>query len=308
METDSGIDLRCDGALFAFDPRGLAELKVRRGKVREVYAGRPGELVIVATDRISAFDCILPTPIPGKGRVLTGLSRFWFETFDRVPNHLLSTEVGDFPEVFQPFAEMLQGRAILSRAAEPLPIECVARGYLAGSGWKEYQATGGIAGQKLPEGLRQADRLPEPLFTPTTKADLGHDEPITMRQCEELLGADLAGEVRALTLELYRQGAEHAARRGVIIADTKFEFGRCDGELILIDEVLTPDSSRFWPEAAWVPGMNPPSFDKQFVRDYLEGSGWDKRPPAPELPESVVMATREKYEDALRLLTGEGRA
>ncbi len=306
--TNDGIDIRPDGALFAFDPPSLAEHKVRKGKVREVYAARPGELVIVATDRISAFDCILPTPIPGKGRVLTALSNFWFRSFTRVPNHLISTDVEDFPEVFHPYVDLLQGRAVLARAAEPLPIECVARGYLAGSGWKEYQATGAVSGHPLPRGLRLADRLPEPLFTPTTKAVQGHDEPITMERCEELLGYKLAEEVRRWTLELYFEGAKCALRRGVMIADTKFEFGMLDGALVVIDEVLTPDSSRFWPEEEWVPGTNPPSFDKQFVRDYLERSGWEKRSPAPELPADVVGLTQRKYEDALRLLTGEAHA
>ncbi len=277
--------------------------KLRSGKVREVFD--LGEnLLLVATDRISAFDCILPTAIPHKGEVLTQMSAFWFETLDFVPNHFLTANFGLFPESLQPFREQLAGRSMLVRKARPLPVECVARGYLAGSGWKDYQRTGAICGHRLPEGLLQASRLPETLFTPSTKAEAGHDENITWSQCRAALGDDLAHEVRSQTIELYEHGRAKAAACGIIVADTKFEFGMAGDELLLIDECLTPDSSRFWPEASCQPGGSPPSYDKQFVRDYLETLGWDKSPPAPALPEEVIEKTSQKYLEAFEKLTG----
>lgn len=277
---------------------------VREGKVRQIYEAGDNFL-IVATDRISAFDCILPNPIPGKGMVLNSLSAFWFRRFSQIPNHLLSTEPADFPEPFRSCAELLKGRAMLARKAEPLPLECVVRGYLAGSGWREYQHSGSVCGVSLPPGLQLASPLPEPVFTPTTKAQSGHDQPLTWQEAESLLGAPLARRVRALSLALYKEGARLAAEHGIIIADTKFEFGLSGGELLLIDECLTPDSSRFWPATDWQPGLNPPSFDKQFVRDYLESAGWNKTPPAPPLPAEVVKKTAEKYREAYERLTGE---
>jgi phosphoribosylaminoimidazole-succinocarboxamide synthase len=277
--------------------------KLGSGKVRELYA--VGEnLLFVATDRISAYDCILPTPIPGKGELLTQLSEFWFNVLDFCPNHLLTTRFDAFPSVLHPFRELLEGRSMLVRKASPLMVECVVRGYLAGSGWTEYQASGTVGGHSLPPGLRQADALPEPLFTPSTKATSGHDENISWKECRHFLGDELAIEVRERSLELYEHGRDLAASRGLIIADTKFEFGLIDGELALIDEVLTPDSSRFWPADSWHPGENPPSFDKQFVRDYLSGLDWDKTPPAPELPADIVEKTAAKYREAFATLTG----
>lgn len=277
--------------------------KLRSGKVREVFD--LGEsLLFVATDRISAFDCILPNAIPRKGEVLTRTSEFWFEKFDFVENHVLATNFRQFPEKLKPFEEQLAGRSMIVKKAAPLPVECVARGYLAGSSWKEYQEKGTVCGQELPAGLRQSDRLPETLFTPATKADTGHDENITWRQCRAVLGDEIALQVRKLTIELYEHGRAYAAQRGIIVADTKFEFGILDDEVILIDEVLTPDSSRFWPEAEYTPGISPPSFDKQFVRDYLETLDWDKQPPAPSLPPDVIEKTSAKYVDAYQRLTG----
>jgi phosphoribosylaminoimidazole-succinocarboxamide synthase len=281
----------------------------RRGKVRDVYdvtlrSGKPG-LLIVATDRISAFDYVLGSGIPDKGKVLTQLSGFWFERMrDLVPHHLLSLEVDEFPEAARRHADILRGRTMLARLTEPVPVECVARGYLSGSGWKEYQQTGSVCGVKLPAGLRESDRLPEPIFTPATKAETGHDINISEQEAGRLVGADLIRRLKTLTLEIYRRGCEHAASKGIIIADTKFEFGLDSHEIILIDEVLTPDSSRFWPASEYEPGHGQPSFDKQFVRDYLEESRWNKQPPVPSLPEEVVRRTREKYLDAFRLLSG----
>ena len=260
--------------------------KLRSGKVREVFD--LGEtLLVVATDRISAFDCILPTAIPHKGEVLTQMSAYWFETLDFVPNHFLTANFGAFPESLRPFQDQLAGRSMLVRKARPLPVECVARGYLAGSGWKEYQLSGSVCGHKLPEGLLQASRLPETIFTPSTKAETGHDENITWSQCRAILGDDLAHEVRLQTIELYEHGRAKAAASGIIVADTKFEFGMAGDELLLIDECLTPDSSRFWSAASCQPGGSPPSYDKQFVRDFLETLGWDKSPPAPALPSAA---------------------
>jgi phosphoribosylaminoimidazole-succinocarboxamide synthase len=276
-----------------------------RGKVRDIYD--LGEhLLIVATDRISAFDCVMPNGIPDKGRVLTGLSLFWFDlTADLVPNHLVSADVAEFPPSLAAAAEVLRGRSMLVKRSEVVPVECVVRGYLAGSGWREYQERGTVCGHPLPAGLRQADRLPEPLFTPATKAATGHDENISIARMRELVGAETAAALQDKSLALYRRAADYARERGILIADTKFEFGWCDGELLLVDEVLTPDSSRFWDAAQYAPGSSPPSFDKQFVRDYLESLGWNKEPPAPELPPDIVAQTRAKYLDAYRRLVGQ---
>ncbi len=277
--------------------------KLRSGKVREVFD--LGEnLLIVATDRISAFDCILPTGIPRKGEVLTQMTLFWYGVLDFVPNHFITARFEAYPEILQPFEEQLRGRSMIVRKASPLPVECVARGYICGSAWKEYTATGKACGFELPVGLLQSSRLPETLFTPATKAETGHDENITWSQCRSVLGDELALQVRHHTIELYEHGCAHAAQAGLLIADTKFEFGMANGELILIDECLTPDSSRFWPADGWKPGSNPPSFDKQFVRDYLETLDWDKTPPAPPLPEEVVRKTSEKYIEAYEKLSG----
>jgi phosphoribosylaminoimidazole-succinocarboxamide synthase len=276
----------------------------RRGKVRDVYD--LGEhLLIVATDRISAFDYILGSGIPDKGKVLTQLSAFWFERVrDLVPHHLVSIDVTDFPVATRPHREVLQGRSMLVRKTDPLPVECVARGYLSGSGWKDYQRTSAVCGIQLPPGLRESDRLPGTLFTPATKAESGHDENISEAQAGEIVGQDTIRRLHDLTLAIYGRGVEHAKTRGIIIADTKFEFGWANGDLILIDEVLTPDSSRFWPEAEYAPGRSQPSFDKQFVRDYLERIGWNKQPPVPSLPDDVIARTRDKYLEAYTRITG----
>jgi phosphoribosylaminoimidazole-succinocarboxamide synthase len=310
----------------------------RRGKVRDVYdvtlaSGEPA-LLMVATDRISAFDYVLGSGIPDKGKVLTQLSAFWFERMgDLVPHHLISMNVDDFPAAAQPHADVLRGRTMLSRLTRPIPVECVARGYLSGSGWKEYQKTGAVCGIRLPTGLRESDRLPEPIFTPATKAESGHDENISFDEAANIVGAGLMQRLKELTLEIYRRGCEHAESKGIIIADTKFEFGLApaspsrrsadlsaesrsakvegakadnligDDEIVLIDEVLTPDSSRFWPRESYRPGHGVPSFDKQFVRDYLEDIKWNKQPPVPSLPDDVVLRTREKYIEAFRLLS-----
>ena len=272
-----------------------------RGKVRDIY-DLGEKLLIVATDRLSAFDVILPTPIPDKGRVLTQLSLFWFDLLkDVIPNHVISAT--DFPSPFDKFRDELSGRSMLVRKTKPLPIECVVRGYVSGSGWKDYRTTGKICGTALPNGLLESDRLPEPIFTPATKAISGHDENIPFEQAEEMVGKELAEKVRAVSLELYRRASAHAEPRGIIVADTKFEFGLLNDELIWIDEALTPDSSRFWPAAHYSPGGPQASFDKQFVRDYLERMRWPKTPPGPELPPEVVDATREKYREAYRILT-----
>lgn len=290
--------------------RGLRECGVlvplRSGKVREVFEvrGSGGLLLIVATDRISAYDCVLPTPVPGKGVVLTQLSAFWFELLDFCPNHFVAAHVGAFPAALRGWREELEGRAMLVKKAAPLPVECVVRGYLAGSAWEEYRRSGSVAGIRLPEGLAEAAELPEPIFTPATKAQQGHDENITWPRCRQILGDEIAHAVRDYSIELYLQARDFAAARGIVIADTKFEFGLADEEVVLIDEVLTPDSSRFWPRESWRPGINPPSFDKQYVRDYLTGLGWDRMPPPPELPPEVVQKTAEKYCEAYRLLTG----
>ncbi len=277
--------------------------KLRSGKVREVF-DLGDSLLIVATDRISAYDCILPNAIPDKGSVLTQLSRFWFEKLDFVPNHMSDIIPGQLPEVLLPYEEALRGRSMIVAKAAPLPVECVVRGYLAGSGWKDYCATGGICGQKLPPGLEQAGKLPEPIFTPASKAEAGHDENISWNECRHILGDDIALQVRDYSIELYEHGRAFAAQNGIIIADTKFEFGMVDGEVVLIDECLTPDSSRFWPASEYATGGSPPSFDKQFVRDYLESLDWDKTPPAPELPDAIVRKTSEKYIEAFERLSG----
>jgi phosphoribosylaminoimidazole-succinocarboxamide synthase len=282
----------------------LAELPVRRGKVRDIYD--LGDcLLLVSTDRISAFDWVLPSGIPDKGRVLTQLSRFWFELLD-VPNHLISCEVEDFDLPTDVDREPLAGRSMLVRKTDVVPIECVVRGYLSGSGWKEYQSSGTVCGIRLPAGLRESDRLPEPIFTPATKAEQGlHDENITFDSMCGRVGKNLAQQLRQRSLDIYSRGAEYAATHGILIADTKFEFGQVEDELILIDEVLTPDSSRFWPADAYEPGHSQPSFDKQFVRDWLSQTGWDKNSPPPELPPDVVTNTRAKYVEAFERLTGE---
>jgi phosphoribosylaminoimidazole-succinocarboxamide synthase len=276
----------------------------RRGKVRDVYE-IGDQLLIVATDRISAFDYVLGSGIPDKGKVLTQLSGFWFERMgDLVPHHLVSMEPDEFPAAARAHADVLRGRTMLVRRTEPIPIECVARGYLSGSGWKEYQKTGRVCGVRLPAGLTESARLPEPIFTPATKADTGHDENVSEEEAGRLVGAPLVARLKALTLEIYRRGAAHAESKGIIVADTKFEFGLADQEIVLIDEVLTPDSSRFWPEALYKPGQGQPSFDKQYVRDYLEDIRWNKQPPVPSLPDDVVRRTRAKYVEAFSLLSG----
>jgi phosphoribosylaminoimidazole-succinocarboxamide synthase len=273
-----------------------------RGKVRDIY-DLADKLLIVATDRLSAFDVILPTPIPDKGRVLTQLSLFWFDLFkDVIPNHVLSAD--QFPAPFDDYRHELAGRSMIVRKTQPLPVECVVRGYLSGSGWKDYLATGMLCGIELPPAMRESDRLPAPIFTPSTKAAVGHDENISFEQIVSLIGEELARQVRAVSIDLYQRAAAYAEPRGVILADTKFEFGLLDSELIWIDEAFTPDSSRFWAAAQYRPGGPQPSFDKQFVRDYLERIRWPKIPPGPELPAGVVAATREKYLEAFRILTG----
>jgi phosphoribosylaminoimidazole-succinocarboxamide synthase len=277
---------------------------LRRGKVRDVYMVED-RLLIVATDRISAFDVVLPNAIPMKGAVLTQLSLFWFDFLKSiVANHLITTRVEDYPAPLAEFRDQLAGRSMLVARAEVFPIECVARGYLAGSGWKDYQQTGAICGVQLPAGLRESDRLPEPIFTPATKAESGHDLNISESETADLIGAAATEKLKALTLEIYARASAYAEARGIIIADTKFEFGAKDGDIILVDEALTPDSSRFWPRSLYEPGRSQPSFDKQFVRDYLETLDWNKQPPGPVLPDEVVARTRDKYLEAYRLLTG----
>ncbi|HWE95303.1 MAG TPA: phosphoribosylaminoimidazolesuccinocarboxamide synthase [Tepidisphaeraceae bacterium] len=277
---------------------------VRRGKVRDVY-DLGDKLLIVASDRISAFDCVMPNGIPDKGMILTALSLFWFEKFaGQFENHLLATDLKDYPADLQKYAGQLRGRSMLVKKAAVVPIECVARGYLAGSGWKEYQTSQTVCGIKLPPGLRQCDKLPQPIFTPATKEESGHDINISFEEAAERVGKEVATTLRDRTLSLYTQAAAFAATRGVIIADTKFEFGLFEGRHILIDEVLTPDSSRFWPADAYSPGHDQPSFDKQFVRNWLESQPWDKTPPAPPLPEDVVQGTRARYLEAYERLTG----
>ena len=283
--------------------------RVAQGKVRDVYAVGADRL-IVATDRISAFDCILPQGIPGKGRVLTQMSIFWFEFLkDVVPNHLIATDVADFPAPLREFRDQIEGRSMLVKRCRMEPVECVARGYVSGSGWKDYKRTGAICGIPLPAGLRESDRLPQPIFTPASKASTGHDENISFDEAASALGTVTAELLRSLTLRIYGAAAQHAESRGIILADTKFEFGwslsgENRGELLLADEVLTPDSSRYWPRDEYAPGGPQKSFDKQFVRDYLETLDWNKQPPAPPLPEDVIARTSEKYHEAYQRITG----
>ncbi|GBC60626.1 phosphoribosylaminoimidazolesuccinocarboxamide s ynthase [Desulfonema ishimotonii] len=278
---------------------------VKKGKVRDMY-DLGDALLMVATDRMSAFDVIMPDPIPGKGKILTQISLFWFDVMKSlIPNHLISGDVADYPDSCKPYADILRGRSMLVKKAEPLPIECVVRGYISGSGWKSYRESGAICGIALPDGLKESDRLPEPIFTPSTKEEVGeHDINIDFEETVRRIGRPLAEKVRELSLEIYRKGVELAAEKGIIIADTKFEFGLIDGELILIDEVMTPDSSRFWPQSDYRPGGPQKSFDKQYLRDYLTSIGWNKQPPGPSLPEDVVKNTLGKYMEALTLLTG----
>ena len=277
-----------------------------RGKVRDIY-DLGDQLLIVATDRMSAFDVVMPNPIPDKGRILTQLSKFWFDlTKGIVSNHILSTEVKDFPKACEPYQEMLKDRSMLVTKTEVLPVECVVRGYLSGSGWEEYQKTGEVCGIRLPKGLVESTKLDEPIFTPATKAEMGlHDENITFERVEKIIGSDLAQRVKSLSMAVYQKARDFAEQKGILIADTKMEFGMRDGKLILIDELLTPDSSRFWPKAEYQPGGPQKSFDKQYLRDYLLSIHWDKRPPAPQLPEEVVRKTREKYLEAYERLVGK---
>jgi phosphoribosylaminoimidazole-succinocarboxamide synthase len=289
-------------AILQTDFPGLA--LYRRGKVRDVY-DLGDTLLIVATDRISAYDCIMPNGIPGKGVILTRMSLFWFDLVkDIVPNHLITAEVDAYPAMLQPFAETLQGRSMLVRKAERFDVECVARGYLAGSGWREYRQHGRVCGIPLPAGLEESSRLAAPIFTPATKAESGHDENISFEQMVEIVGKDEAIRLRDLTLAVYVRARDYAETRGIIIADTKFEFGRIDGRIALIDEILSPDSSRFWPKDRYAAGRPQNSFDKQFVRDYLDTLNWNKTPPAPPLPDDIVQKTLEKYQEAAHRLTG----
>jgi len=292
MTTQTVSSVKLDGIPF-----------FKRGKVREIYE-LGDKLLIISTDRISCFDVILPTPIPAKGEVLTQVSKFWFKfTRDIIDNHMLSAEVEQFPSRLEPYRDILKGRSMLVKKAEPLPVECVVRGYLSGSGWREYKQTQAICGIKLPADLKESDKLPEIIFTPSTKADVGHDMNVTQRYIEQQIGKDLAQRLRAVSIRLYKKASEYAEKRGIIIADTKFEFGKIGDKVILIDEVLTPDSSRFWPKDQYTPGKPQPSFDKQFVRDYLDTLDWDKTPPGPELPEEIVTKTQEKYQQALSIIT-----
>jgi phosphoribosylaminoimidazole-succinocarboxamide synthase len=289
-------------------PQSIVDLpgikKLRSGKVREVFD--LGEtLLFVVTDRLSAFDVILPDPIPHKGAVLNQISAFWFKRFDKIDNHFITADFEEFPKELHDFREQLADRSMIVKKTRPLTVECVVRGYLAGSGWKEYQQSQSVCGIKLPAGLQLASPLPEPIFTPATKNDVGHDENIDMKECRRILGDEIANRVKDLSLEIYSRGRDHAAQRGIIVADTKFEFGKMDDQLLLIDEVLTPDSSRFWPKDQYVVGQSPPSFDKQFVRDYLETLDWDKTPPAPKLPREIIEKTSAKYVEAFERITGE---
>lgn len=279
---------------------------IQKGKVRDIY-DLGDSLLMVATDRLSAFDVVMPDPIPEKGRVLTQISLYWYEQMrGLIANHLITADVAAYPEVLKPHAEALRGRSMVVKKAQPLMVECVVRGYISGSGWKSYQKDGTVCGIPLPAGLKESDRLAEPLFTPSTKAEVGdHDINISFEEAGKIIGVEMAEKVREISLAIYNQGVEIAAEKGIIIADTKFEFGICDGELILIDEVLTPDSSRFWPKASYKPGGAQESFDKQFVRDYLETLKWDKTPPGPSIPQEILNRTSEKYLEALALFTGK---
>ena len=282
---------------------------IKRGKVRDIY-DLGDKLLMVATDRISAFDVIMPDPVPGKGKILTQISLFWFEIMKSLlPHHVISSDVDDFPDICKPYTEILRQRSMLVKKAEPLPVECVVRGYISGSGWKDYQETGSICGIKLPKDLKESDKLPEPLFTPSTKAELGlHDINIDFDTVVTKIGETLADNVRTLSLAIYKKGAELANERGIIVADTKFEFGLFENNLILIDEVLTPDSSRFWPGESYKPGGVQKSFDKQYVRDYLISINWNKKPPGPRLPKNIITNTRNKYLEALNQLTAASHA
>ena len=281
---------------------------VYRGKVRDIYEVDDRRLLMVASDRISAFDVVMPEPVPDKGRVLTAITAFWLDQMaDVAPSHLMSVDPDEFPAEAHDI-EGVAGRAMLVRRAEMLKIECIVRGYLSGSAWKEYRASGTMHGTPLPDGLRESEQLPEPVFTPSTKADAGHDENITFAAAEAIVGSELAAAARDISLAVYSRGAAWAAARGILIADTKFELGVIDGELAICDEVLTPDSSRFWPAEDWEPGATPPSFDKQPVRDWLEATGWDKKPPPPNLPDAVVAASRQRYVTAYERITGNAFA
>jgi len=282
---------------------------IKRGKVRDIY-DLGDYLLMVATDRISAFDVVMPNPIPEKGKILTQISLFWFEIMKPVlPNHVISADVDDYPEICRPYSDILRSRSMLVKKAEPLPIECIVRGYISGSGWKDYQMSGNVCGIKLPEGLKESDKLPEPVFTPSTKAESGlHDVNIDFERTVEKIGKPLAEKVRTLSLEIYNKGADLAFNKGIIIADTKFEFGLLDDNLILIDEILTPDSSRFWPRSSYKPGGTQKSFDKQYLRDYLLSINWNKKPPAPSLPQNVINNTRNKYLEAFQKLTAATHA
>ena len=294
-------------ALYETDFPALKLLK--KGKVRDIYD--LGEhLLMVATDRISAFDVVMGDPIPGKGKILTQISLFWFEVMaSSVPNHLVSSNVDEYPEACKPYAADLQGRSMLVKKADPLPIECIVRGYISGSGWKSYQDTGAVCGIQLPDGLKESEKLPEPLFTPSTKAEIGeHDLNIDFDAAVQKIGKPLAEKVRDLSLSIYQKGSELADGKGIIIADTKFEFGRYENDILLIDEVLTPDSSRFWPKSAYQPGQSQKSFDKQYLRDYLNSLDWDKKPPAPKLPAEIIESTLSKYQDALNFLSSSSHA
>ncbi len=275
-----------------------------RGKVRDVY-DLGDRLLIVATDRISAFDCVMPNGIPDKGKILTEMSLFWFDlTRDIVPNHLIASDVDDYPDSLKPYRSQLEGRSMLVKKAERIDVECIVRGYISGGGWREYKTTGAVSGIRLPEGLLECEKLPENIFTPSTKADSGHDENVSFDEVVDMIGSELADEIRDLSLAVYEKARAYAVTKGIIIADTKFEFGRVDGATILIDEILSPDSSRFWPLNLFKPGKSQPSFDKEFVREYLNGLDWDKTPPAPELPAEIVEKTLEKYREARNLLLG----
>lgn len=292
------------------DLRSLSTVKLKefklfkKGKVRDVY-DLDDKLLVISTDRISCFDVILPTCIPNKGAILTQLSVFWFDfTKDIIPNHLITTNVDDFPEGLKKYEDVLKGRSMLVKKAEPFPFECVVRGYLSGSGWKEYAESQTVCGIKLPKGLKESDKLSEPIFTPATKAEEGHDINVSQEYMEKEIGKDITEQLKEISIALYNKAAHYAEGCGIIIADTKFEFGTIDGEIILIDEALTPDSSRFWPKGKYVSGKDQPSFDKQFVRDYLETLDWDKTPPAPELPKEIIDKTTDKYRQALKMITG----
>ena len=291
-----------NGALLSTSIPGFPE--PHRGKVRDIY-DLGDSLLFVATDRISAFDCVMPNGIPDKGRVLTSMSLFWFDFLSWMPNHILASDVKDFPASLQCVAKDLAGRSLIVKKAQTLPLECIVRGYLIGSGWKSYKECGKVCGIELPSGYQMAQKLAEPLFTPSTKADTGHDENISFETACTIVGEEKARKVAECTLRIYKEASAHAEKCGIILADTKFEFGELNGEIILIDEVLTPDSSRFWPKNEYKVNCSPPSLDKQYVRDYLEGLDWDKTPPAPALPEEVVMKTRDKYVGALKALSGK---